>query len=316
MDQAATGERGRARLGGCRESQKRWSGPGAGDDPTRCTPDFIDRYPGYSRNCGLGWRAPATGARRSCVDKPGARTTHCLTDGAVFATVVDRHWYATTTRGVSVTGTELEHLIFQHLPETFFRRALQAIFQARRLGWDDCEARFAEAEAENLRPYYTRGQVEGLLRDVAALFPGVEAVPVKAVPGNWYHTEVRSGPVVLTANSVPVPCGPVHKAKFRRTLARSNQGMLWEEEIDEDTPLYALLLHSKSVWTKRDDRLKYGYLPGSVYVAFPSADLDCYLHEINLFERFPDVVAAHMPEEWDQEAQVRYLYRAQKAESS
>ena len=66
----------------------------------------------------------------------------------------------------------------------------------------------------------------------------------------WNHTELRSGPVILTASSVQSPCDLVEEADFRLTLARDNQAALWPEPGDEpgpdDAPLYVILLHSKS----------------------------------------------------------------------
>lgn len=215
-----------------------------------------------------------------------------------------------------MTGDEIERLAFQYVPEAFFRRALQAVYAARRLAWDDCRSRFADTEAANARPYVTRAMLEGSLRDAAGLTPGLVATVLKAEKGGWFHTEVRGGPVVLTQSSVSSPCALVDMSEFRRTLARSNQGVLWREPDDDTGPLYALLLHSRYQWTDKEDRERHGHLAGSAYVAFPAADLDEYIHVINLFERFPDVVAANMPEDWDREAQVRYLDRARRAASA
>lgn len=214
-----------------------------------------------------------------------------------------------------MTGDELEQLFFRHLPRPFVERTFRAVFAAHRVAWDDCRASFAETEAQNVLGYYRRGKVEGYLRDTADLFPSVSAV-VCAPRSSWNHTEIRSGPVVLTENTVQTPCALVEKAEFRLTLAESNQLALWDVAVPEDAPLYALLLHSRSKWETIDKRRKYGHLPGSAYIAFPSRDLEFYLHEINLFERFPEIVATHMPEEWDKEARLHYLDRARKAASA
>jgi hypothetical protein len=212
-----------------------------------------------------------------------------------------------------MTTQELEEALFRHLPLDYARRMTQAVFLAHRVSWEDCAARFAETEAENLRPYEKRAKIEGYLRDIADLFAGVTAEVVKAEGSNWNHTEVRAGPVVLTANSVQTPCAPVDRAEFRMTLARDAQGVLFpDERLTDSSPLYVLLLHSKSKWESVDERRKFGHLPGSAYLAFPSADLSRYIHEINLFDLFPDVVAAQLPEEWDEEAQVTYTRRARK----
>jgi hypothetical protein len=73
-----------------------------------------------------------------------------------------------------------------------------------------------------------------------------------------------------------------------------------------------LLLHSKSRWLPHD-QVRYGHLPGSAYLAFPKPDLSGYVHDINLFDMFPHVVDSSVPQEWDQEAKVRYLLNTRKA---
>jgi hypothetical protein len=137
----------------------------------------------------------------------------------------------------------------------------------------------------------------------------LRATVSKAVNSNWNHTEVRGGPVILTENSVQTPCALVEKAEFRMTLAQSSQLGLWEEPRPDGTPLWVVLLHSKY---DGDDPSKYGHLPGSAYLAFPAPDLESYVHEIDLFERYPDIVRSHLPKEWDQQAEVRYFHRARK----
>jgi hypothetical protein len=159
-------------------------------------------------------------------------------------------------------------------------------------------------------------KLEGYLRDVAARFPQLTATVSKADNSNWNHTEVHGGPVILTENSVQTPCALVEKAEFRLTLARSSQLTLWEEPRPTKAPLYALLLHSRSQWDTPDERQKWGHLPGSAYLAFPAPDLERYVHEINLFEKFPEIVQAHMPQEWDTEAEVLYVARARKVRSA
>lgn len=212
-----------------------------------------------------------------------------------------------------MTPQEIEDLAFAHMPEAFFRGALQAVFQAHDVARKDCLAAFAGTEAQNVVGYYRRGKLEGYLRDVAGLHPGLTTTVSKAVNSGWNHTEVIAGPVVLTENSVQSPCAMVEKAEFRLTLAESSQLSLWEEPRSEDASLYALLLHSK--YSGPESR-KFGHLPGSAYLAFPAKDLESYVHEIDLFERYPDIVRAHLPSEWDHDAEVRYFQRARKVRTA
>lgn len=153
---------------------------------------------------------------------------------------------------------ELENLTFRYMPERFFRAVLKAVFQAHSIAWSDCHAAFSPKEAENVLGYYRRGKLEQYLRDVAARFPQMKATVERAEQSNWNHTEIQSGPVVLTENSVQTPCAPVEKAEFRLTLAESSQLSFWDDPLRrKDAPLYAILLHSRSHWVDRHDRQKW-----------------------------------------------------------
>jgi hypothetical protein len=128
----------------------------------------------------------------------------------------------------------------------------------------------------------------------------------------WNHSEIISGPIVLTAASVPTPLAPVDHADYRKGYARSNQ--LHFDSLGSgpaDAPLYVILLHSRSYWPPEEHKY-FGHLPGSVHLAFPAADLGAYVHAINLMERYPTVVNKYIPQDWGDEALVRYLGQARK----
>jgi hypothetical protein len=204
--------------------------------------------------------------------------------------------------------------MFSHMPPKFIERLLRAVFAAHKIAAEECAANFKGPEADNILGHYRRAKLEGFIRDTADL-EGIGHNVIRSRLSAWNHTELRSGPVVLTASSVQSPCDLVEEADFRLTLARDNQGVLWPEPGDEppdDAPLYVILLHSKSRWP-REDRVRYGHLPGSAYLAFPLPDLSDYAHDIDLLDRFPHVVDSLLPKEWDKEAKVRYLLNTRKA---
>jgi hypothetical protein len=211
-----------------------------------------------------------------------------------------------------VTGNEIELLFYRRLPRDFVKRALRAVYVAHRVARDDCYSRFAPTEARNVLGYNRRALLEGYLRDVADLFPDALESRVVQTSGGWNHTEIWGGPVALTENSVQTPCGLVDKADFRRGLAESNQDRLWDEPVPKDAPLFALLLHSRYRSLDPDESRRYGYLPGSVYIAFPARDLESYLHAVNLFVEFPEIVEEHMPQEWNHDARLRYVRQARR----
>lgn len=213
-----------------------------------------------------------------------------------------------------MTGDELEAILFKHMQPKFLERLLRAVFAAHKMAAEECAATFQPPETDNILGLYRRAKLEALMRDAAAM-EDIYAPVVRSRMSAWNHTELRNGPVILTASSVPSPCDLVEASEFRVTLARDNQGVLWPEPEDEpsdDAPLYVLLLHSKSRWPRKD-QTRCGHLPGSAYLAFPLPDLSGYAHDINLFDRFPHVVESLLPQEWDQEAKVRYLRNARKA---
>lgn len=209
---------------------------------------------------------------------------------------------------------ELAALTEQYVPAEFQRRALQGVFMAHQVSAEFVRAEFAATEAVNLLPYFRRAKLEGYLRD-AAERSGIAAKAVKSPGSGWFHSEVRNGPVVLTASTVQTPCGPVDPSEFRLSLAEENPLYLWEEPGDvpaDEPPLYILLLHSRSVWSTAEEEERYGGLPGSAYLAFPTAGLESYLHTIDLVEAFPDIVESYMPQEWGAEAKVRYIHNARR----
>ena len=112
----------------------------------------------------------------------------------------------------------LQSLTWKHMPDPFWRSVTKAAFVARREAWDHCRAEFADPEAQDLLGLYCRQKLEGHLRGVAERFQ-LESEPVQASGQRWYHTEVRSGPVVLTAATVPTPCAMVAPAEYRKGLA-------------------------------------------------------------------------------------------------
>jgi len=208
-------------------------------------------------------------------------------------------------------GQEIEAIMASHFDDDFVSRALRAVFQAHKVAYEEATAQFQTQEAENALPYMRRAKLEGYLRDTASR-SGMTALVQKSAKSSWWHTEVRSGPLVLTASSVQSPCGPVDPSEFRLTLAQDNALYLWDEPGDPvpaDAPLYMLLLHSRN---RGDDRIRAPHLPGSAYLAFPAPRLADYVHRINLFERYPSVVDSHLPQECDGQARRLYMNNARR----
>jgi hypothetical protein len=217
-----------------------------------------------------------------------------------------------------MTGRDLEDFTFRQMPIEFFGKLTRAVFAAHADAARECRAAFEPTEVVNVAPIYRRGKLEGHMRAAAAMYPQIEA-RVERGEGGWNHTELEAGGVVLTASTVQTPCGLVERAEFRLTLASDNQLPLWTDPTTvppPDAPLYAILLHSRSRWDTKEERQRYGHLPGSAYLAFPTPGLGDYAHAVNLFDRFPNVVEDCSPKEWDQEVKLRFLQRARASLSA
>jgi hypothetical protein len=203
---------------------------------------------------------------------------------------------------------EIERVTREHLPEEFLAASIRSVFLARKLAYDLCRAEFEEPEVVNVEPFAVRGKVESLIRNTAERFDGLSAAVVQSA--GWNHTEITSGPVVLTSHAVETTCGMVYDAKYRRSLAESQASLISPEKMIAGARLYALLLHGPYRGRTREETADYAYLPGSVYLAFPEAAMKRYAHKINLYERFAEVVDGLLPQEWDTEARVGYKWRA------
>lgn len=210
-----------------------------------------------------------------------------------------------------MTNQELEDMLFAGFPPAFWRRFIPGLYLAYRTSWERAHADYERTqERANVIPVTRRGKVEEALRGAADLVPGVTPNDVKA--GSWNHIEAEGGGVVLTQNRVPYPCAVVPEANYRATLAESNQLTLWPTSKPDGTKLFAVALHSGYEGENAEDRARHGYLPGSLYVAFPHPDLLSYVHDVNILERFNGVVARQLPSDWDGQATLKYFERTRK----
>jgi hypothetical protein len=205
-----------------------------------------------------------------------------------------------------VASVDLEALTEQ-LPESFLPAALRAIYLGRRQAWDHCASEFTSHEARNVRPFYARGKIEGLLRDVAAVTPGCVATTVEE--SGWSHVELTFERLTVTCHTVQTPCAMVDGAEYRLDLASANEPRLFElaDAADPDH-VYAVLVHSTYRGRPMDVKFDGGHLPGSVYLAIPNAGLKSYAHRVNLFDRYPGIVRSNLPADWSEEAEVKYYF--------
>lgn len=207
-------------------------------------------------------------------------------------------------------GQQIERLTLELFPEQVWKALTKAVCLARRSAWEKTYKQRARTEAENIYGVEARADVEEQLRGVAERFK-LEHDTVRPDGQGWNHVEVYSGTGVLTASRVDVPGGMVDLSEYRRGLATgAKQERLFE--VDDRTPppdqrYYVILAHSRYRGVDYDDLQKNGHLPGSVYLVWPDANCQAYVHAVDLLERFPDVVRQYVPQDWNEAAFIRYL---------
>lgn len=202
---------------------------------------------------------------------------------------------------------EMESQVVEHLTEDFLTSSIRAIFAAREHAHKLCMSNFEPAEADNLRPLIARAKLNEYLRGVAARLPDCIAAVERSKGSSIKRTQFRSGPVSLTAHAVQEPCGPVKKYEYRHSLAQGIWPTLFDVEPERaaDT-LYVVLLHGPYRQRNLADGTTYDYLPGSIYIAFPTLELGGYAHRVNLVARYNALVNSLLPNEWDDQAKLSY----------
>lgn len=167
------------------------------------------------------------------------------------------------------------------VPIEFQENSLRLVLKTCRQSRDDVRARYTFPEDKYL---YGHERWAMLNRDwftLARSFAhrGLEVSHETNRIENFHFTEVRSGPVILTAAAVDNRTQLPRHADFRQTRARSSQLSLFEEPVaPSDAPLYAILIYGgHSIGTP---------FPKFVDFAFPAREGRFYAHRIPLYERF------------------------------
>jgi hypothetical protein len=212
------------------------------------------------------------------------------------------------TIGASVTPAELDRLLATHVQTPAQQALLRIVFQSYRVAHEDSR-RYSAAQAQTIVGEMVRSTLEDGLAGVAERF-GLVSTDERAPGSKWRRTQLHAGPIILIEKAVETPCGLMDFAHFRRALVESSQ-LRWRFDDDrgrigDPESVVVALLHSRAT---DGDPL---HLPGSAYLAFPARDVPFYVHEVSLFERFPDVARSLTPQDWNDEAFVRYLGHARK----
>jgi hypothetical protein len=187
-------------------------------------------------------------------------------------------------------------LFDQSVPIKVQRSLTQAILESCKQSSRYCWRNFADPQAKDLSGFHRRAKIQDEFPGIAALHKNLgvrDSIEQYENNTGFYH-ELTCGIVKLTESCVADDIIP-RSAKFRSTLARDSQASLWPEadgKAAEEQPdfLYAILTYAIDVLAPKRS------WPAFMKIRFPNEKFTDYIGEgIDLFKRFPDLVAEYIP---------------------
>jgi hypothetical protein len=194
-------------------------------------------------------------------------------------------------------GSNHVELFDKNVPTRVQRALTKLVLESSKQSSRYCYRNFAEPQAKDLSGGHRRAKIEDEFPGIAELFKtlGVKDSIEQYDNNTGSYHELTCGVVKLTESCVADDVVP-RTAKFRSTLARDGQAsFVWseaDEKLSGEQPkfLYALLTYGidvhapKRIW------------PAFIKVQFPNEDFTGYIGGgIDLFKRFPDLVAEYVP---------------------
>ena len=172
---------------------------------------------------------------------------------------------------------ELERIFDSSFPAPIQQALVQAVFNTYDVAYEHC-TRFHDEEARDFRGHYRWIHLRDQWRGLSGRFPVMQASAEK------YHTLLQAGQMKLTACSLRQVADPIKFAYYRQEYALESNLNLFtpEEPLPDDGYIYGIFIHGVDLLEPRQ--------PGFGRVVFPTADLETRIHEIDLFNRFGELV--------------------------
>lgn len=185
---------------------------------------------------------------------------------------------------VKFDAQQLTAIFDEHVPKDFQEQTLRLLFAVYREAHEQCYSIASAPQARDLLPYLRRARIESDWASLAQRHAGLSATTCTNAAKNCHHVEIVAGEVVLTESKTDGPSDLPAEAEFRDTIVQTCQQNLFEPEPPGDK-LYAILIHG----TDDGQHLSFARM------AFPTRDLLTYRGSVDLFARFPYVVASQRP---------------------
>jgi|SRR5208283_5151599 len=170
--------------------------------------------------------------------------------------------------------------IRNEMPATFFNLFIDAVFRIYRETYNEVFNSYDFPEAIDLLPYVRRAKIEGELRRIAQGYGELDAVYEKNTAQNSWHTMLYSKTkgVALTISATKGPREMVRDARFRETLAKTNQLKLFYSSQNDigGTSLYGIIIHGA-------DELDPSR-PAFIRLGFPSRDCIEWVENFDLLK--------------------------------
>ncbi|MBD2569881.1 hypothetical protein [Anabaena lutea] len=182
----------------------------------------------------------------------------------------------------------LEQAFHEVFPKDWCQDTLRAVAKAYEKTMEHCvPPLFGQDEAHDVRSHYCRGIFEAEWRRLSNKYPKIKAESRRNKAGNYSHTYVKSGNIILTASAVPSPAYKPRRADFRDTYNGNGQlGLFEQDSIADAEDIYAILLYGPP----------QSVSPGFVTIAFPSNHWHSYVERINLLALHPNIISTIIPE--------------------
>jgi hypothetical protein len=186
---------------------------------------------------------------------------------------------------------ELEKYLNAHVSESMQREIVRRVIGGYRWCGKIIEgSELAPGPVKNIYPVNRSAAIDTMLLGLMGKYEGFEIRSKINSSRNYFYTLIDSPHIRMTVSYVRTPKAIPREAKFRSDYASIQARFVERDNSFEIVPpescdkkLYTIILHG--VFDK-----SHLYIPGFIYLGFPSDDCRSYITRINLTDKYRDTV--------------------------
>jgi hypothetical protein len=184
-----------------------------------------------------------------------------------------------------------EKILDGEVPAEVLQDLLKLLFGQYKSTFEYCKEHHPSPHGRDFLGVARRANIETLLVSMGERHKIMSVAVIPNCTRSAHHSLVTFKKVFMVQSSLENPRHMVRPSLFRRfyaaqSLAINPQMKLFPREgediIDISKPLFAMLVHGPG----RKDKSR----PAFAYIVFPDTTYRMYVHVINLFERFPELI--------------------------